>query len=77
MVTELNVTRPTLAAKLLNKGYALLRTVPNPWNTQLQTWVFPMNADTAGMTATFYSERGLRVPAAVVEYLKEGDAHEE
>lgn len=47
--------------------------LPNPYKPTIRSWTFPMNAETATITANYYMERGLIVPAPVREYLERGD----
>lgn len=73
---EITITRPKLAALLMEAGEVGHRTV-NPFKPHLSAWVFPLTERAACLIDGYYSDLGKPAPRKVREWKKGGEQNGE
>lgn len=69
---KLLVTRPTLAARLLNAGNAGELTI-HPFDTTKSAWLFDTTQDTVAIAKNYYAEIGAPLPKSLTDE-RQGDS---
>ncbi len=65
---EFLVTRPTLAARLMNEGIDA-QIAKNPFAPDRAAWIFPLNDASAEVARQYYADIGKPLPQRVEAFL--------